>query len=152
MSENRKRGKLWLLYGVVALFFCALTIGTWHAISPSSSPLNFMSRAKTWPAVPRRVRPSTLDPSLFKGRIAEGYRIAKERAELLEQMPCYCGCYMTHGHQNSLDCFRDHHGETCEMCVSIAIRAEELAKRGYSVEDIKTLVDQEFAPLQPATP
>ena len=152
MNENQRHGKRWLLYAFVALLFGGLTIATWHTISPSSSPLNFLLRSKAWPAIPRRVRPSTMDPALFQGRIAEGYRIAKEHAELLEQMPCYCGCYLTHGHQNSLDCFRDHHGETCEMCVNIAIRADELAKKGYRVEDIKAVVDREFASAQPAKP
>lgn len=152
MSEHRSHGKLWLLYGGIALLFCGLAIGTWDTVSPRSSPVNFVLRSKVWPAIPRRVRPSTLDPSLFQGKIAEGYRIAKERAELLEQMPCYSGCYLTHGHQNNLDCFRDRHGETCEICVAIAIRAEQLAKKGYGVEDIKALVDREFAPLQPVRP
>lgn len=136
----------WVLNGAIAIVLGAMALWTWQLVSPSTSPLNYVLTAKTWPAVPRSVRPPTLDPAPFKGRVAEGYRIAKERPELLERMPCYCGCYLTHGHQNSLDCFRDLHGETCDMCVAIAIRAEQLAKKGYSVGDIKALVDRAFAP------
>ena len=76
----------------------------------------------------------------------EGYRVARERPALLEKLPCYCGCYLTDGHQNNLDCFRDRHGETCEMCLAIALRAEQLEKSGYDVADIKTLIDRRFAP------
>ncbi len=146
MNQAMNRKQRWLLNGAMALLFAVLGLGTWQFVSPSTSPLNYLLTATPWPAVPRPVRPATLDPASFTGRVAEGYRIAKERPELLERMPCYCGCYLTHGHQNNLDCFRDKHGETCDMCLAIAIRAEQLAKRGYSVEDIKAIVDRSFAP------
>ncbi len=146
MSGEMSRSKRWSLNTGIFLLLIVMAVWTWQMVSPSTSPLNYVLTAKSWPALPRQVRPPTLDPAQFTGRVAEGYRIAKERPELLERMPCYCGCYFTHGHQNSLDCFRDRHGETCDMCIAIAIRAEQLAKRGYSVEDIKALVDRAFAP------
>ncbi len=61
------------------------------------------------PAVPRRPRPRTLPPSLFEGKTAEAYRIAREVPELIEQMSCYCGCNKSHDHQNNLDCYVDRH-------------------------------------------
>jgi len=61
-------------------------------------------------------------------------------------MPSNCGCYATDGHQNNLDCFRDRHGERCPMCLTIALRAEKLAKNGYSAKDIKKKIDRQFAP------
>jgi hypothetical protein len=64
----------------------------------------------------------------------------------LERLPCYCGCYLTAGHQNNLDCFRDRHGETCDMCLEIALEAERLARAGYGAADIKAIVDRRFAP------
>jgi len=124
----------------------AVVVATWHIVSPRSSPLNYLLTPESLPAVPHARRPNTLDPALFSGRVAEGYRIARERPELLERLPCYCGCYLTDGHQNNLDCFRDAHGETCDMCLSIAIEAEKMAQAGYSVEDIKAVIDRKFAP------
>ena len=62
--------------------------------------------------VPRRPRPATLDPALFTGRTAEAYRAALAAPELLEQMPCYCGCTRTDGHLNNLDCYVDRHAAT----------------------------------------
>jgi hypothetical protein len=63
-------------------------------------------------ATPRRPRPATPSPALFTGKLAETYRIAKEVPELLEQMPCYCGCGRMAGHQNNLDCYADRHADT----------------------------------------
>ena len=61
------------------------------------------------PAIPRNTRPSTLSPALFAGKVKEAYRIAKEVPELVERMPCYCGCYVGNGHRNNLDCYVDRH-------------------------------------------
>ncbi len=59
--------------------------------------------------VPRRPRPKTLSPALFSGKTAEAYRVAGEVPELIERMPCYCGCFKGNGHQNNLDCYVDRH-------------------------------------------
>jgi hypothetical protein len=64
------------------------------------------------PGIPRRPRPATPSPALFSGKLAETYRIAKEAPELLEQMPCYCGCYSSADHRNNLDCYADRHADT----------------------------------------
>ena len=132
--------------GVVYLGMGVLLIATWHLISPRSSPVNYFLTPEALPAVPHSQRPLALDPALFTGKVAEGYRIARERPALLEHMPCYCGCYITDGHQNNLDCFKDRHGENCLICLDIAIRAEQLEKSGYGIADIKTLIDRRFAP------
>ena len=58
---------------------------------------------------PRRPRPQTLSPALFTGKTARAYRIAREVPELIEQMPCYCGCFKGNGHRNNLDCYVDRH-------------------------------------------
>ena len=64
------------------------------------------------PGIPRRPRPATPSPALFSGKLAETYRIAKEAPELIEQMPCYCGCYGMANHRNNLDCYADRHADT----------------------------------------
>lgn len=72
---------------------------------------NFEGRSESWglPAVPREARPATLSPALFTGKVREAYRIAREAPELLEHMPCYCGCYVGNQHRNNLDCYVDRH-------------------------------------------
>ena len=71
----------------------------------------FLPRSEPWglPGTPRNPRPATLSPDLFTGKVREVYRIAREVPELLEQMPCYCGCYVSDQHRNNLDCYTDRH-------------------------------------------
>lgn len=132
-------------YALLLLTLLGAALGTWHVVSPRSSPINALLTRDALPAIPHPKRPPTLDPSLFRGEVAEAYRVAKERPALLERVPCYCGCYLKQGHQNSLDCFADHHAEHCTICVRIALRAEQLEKAGYAPEDVKALIDREFA-------
>ncbi|UAC49570.1 PCYCGC domain-containing protein [Bacillus aquiflavi] len=40
-------------------------------------------------------------------KILEAYQIAVEHPEILDYMPCYCGCYEEDGHENNTDCFVD---------------------------------------------
>jgi hypothetical protein len=72
----------------------------------------FFPKSEPWglPAIPRNPRPATLSPELFGGSVARAYQIAQEAPELLERMPCYCGCYVNPGHRNNLDCYTDRHG------------------------------------------
>lgn len=145
-SSNGARARRSLFVSaLLALILVAAGLGTWHFVSPRTSPIDYVLLPETLPAVPRAQRPRTLDPALFTGEVAEAYRLARNRPDLLEQMPCYCGCYLTQGHQNLLDCFADRHPEHCPTCVAIALRAAKLEKRGYSPADIKRLIDREYA-------
>ncbi len=65
------------------------------------------------------------------------YRYATEHPEVLEQLPCYCGCGQ-HGSETSdgkphrflRDCFindrgeYDSHASTCDVCIGLAMRAQ----------------------------
>ena len=59
--------------------------------------------------IARRPRPKTLSPALFTGKTARAYQTAKKVPELIERMPCYCGCFKGNGHRNNLDCYVDRH-------------------------------------------
>ncbi len=71
----------------------------------------FFPKSEPWglPAIPGNPRPETLSPLRFTGQVATAYQIAREVPELLERMPCYCGCYVKPGHRNNLDCYTDRH-------------------------------------------
>lgn len=62
-------------------------------------------------AIPRRPRPAAPSPPLLDEKVAQAYRIAKAVPELLEQIPCYCGCFNLARHQNNLDCYVDRHAD-----------------------------------------
>lgn len=40
-------------------------------------------------------------------KIQETYVIASQYPEVVAQVPCYCGCYLSDGHESNLDCFID---------------------------------------------
>lgn len=97
--QNRNSSKFWKLGG--------MTLGVALVIAA----IYFFPKSEPWglPAIPRSPRPATLLPELFSGKVAQVYRIAREVPELLERMPCYCGCYVNPGHRNNLDCYTDRH-------------------------------------------
>lgn len=146
-----KRTLRWALAGGVVLVLAGVFLATWHAVSPSTSPVTALLVRDPLPAVPRSTRPSTLDPDLFEGRAAAAYRTARTRQAVFEQLPCYCGCYADAGHQNLLDCFRDRHAADCQVCLHSAERAEQLDSAGYTPADIKALLDAEFSRKMPHT-
>ncbi len=41
-------------------------------------------------------------------QVQEAYRFAFANRELIEQMPCYCGCGNM-GHMHNYDCYLDNH-------------------------------------------
>ena len=81
-----------------------------------------------------------------KSKIGLAYQAAKDIPEVLERLPCYCGCFTNAGHRNNLDCFRDDHGVECLMCRSIALDADHQSKLGVQVPVIKRMVDEKYAP------
>jgi hypothetical protein len=87
----------------------------------------------------------TLDPRLFQGDVRRAYTVAQDDPALIAQLHCYCGCDKEIGHKNLLDCFRSKHGSTCAICVGEALEAEQLAKQGMPVEQIRDALRARFA-------
>lgn len=72
---------------------------------PAAPPVYLQPKAKT-------PRLASMDPSLFQdAEIRAAYQVAVDAPELLEKLPCYCGCFTT-GHTSNYDCFVDNHGQT----------------------------------------
>lgn len=80
--------------------------------------------------------------------------VAKNR-ELLEKIPCYCGCGMEANHKNSYDCFIfknkrngavvwDDHGTKCGLCIEIAAKAMLDYNRDKSIKDIRKDIDEKY--------
>ena len=126
-SSRRKNAKVW--YGAVAGIVLAGVVFTYFGVSQESSgagqtssePAQTASSATdstlrnrlVLPAGPRTPRPVSLSPKGFSDpEVSRSYQVAKDIPEVLEHMPCYCGCYGTAGHRNNLDCFTDNHGAT----------------------------------------
>lgn len=88
----------------------------------------------------------TLDPKLFVGPVRQAYTVAEQNPMLLAQLDCYCGCYKTHGHQSLLDCYRDRHGATCQICTNEVLEARRLFDAGMPPEQIKESLRRKYQP------
>ncbi len=127
-GSRRKNAKVW--YGAVAGIVLAGVVFTYFGVSQESSSgagqtstapaqTSYSATDSTLrnrlvlPAGPKTPRPATLSPNGFSDpEVSRTYQIAKDIPEVLENMPCYCGCYGSSGHRNNLDCFTDNHGAT----------------------------------------
>ncbi|TWI56221.1 PCYCGC motif-containing (lipo)protein [Halalkalibacter nanhaiisediminis] len=87
--------------------------------------------------------------------IADIYARVPHYQDVIEHMPCYCGCGETAGHRSSYDCFInihnddgslvwDDHGAKCPVCLEIAYYSMELHDRGASLEEIREFVDDRY--------
>ena len=97
--------------------------------------------------------------------VRDAYIFAAQRPDILEYVPCYCGCE-TAGHTRNADCFvasRNEdgsvrewapHGMACTICVDVARDAMQLSASGASTDDIRAAVESKYAayPRQTPTP
>ena len=94
------------------------------------------------------------------------YEFAARHPEVLQYVPCYCGCERA-GHNGNHDCFVktraangritewDAHGLGCAICLDVGRRAMTLFNEKKSVKEIRAVIDQEFGtrfPSQTPTP
>ncbi len=86
-----------------------------------------------------------LDAKQFVGEIRKAYEDAAKHPELFEQLHCYCGCDKADGHRNLLDCYRDYHGATCQICTEEALQATQMYDQGSPVEQIRDALRRRFA-------
>jgi hypothetical protein len=86
----------------------------------------------------------TLDPEQFVGPVKQAYAFAGRNPALLAQLWCYCGCDKTDGHKSLLDCYRDRHGATCEICSGEALQAQRMSEQGSPVDQIRDALRRRF--------
>ncbi|MHB1361614.1 MAG: PCYCGC motif-containing (lipo)protein [Thermoleophilia bacterium] len=82
-----------------------------------------------------------------------GYRIAAVNQDILEQVPCYCGCVRDpEKYQNLKDCFYnrntggfDEHAAGCTTCLDEAGDIGQWKQDGLSVKDIRQRIDEKYS-------
>ena len=89
------------------------------------------------------------------------YAFALARPDVIEWLPCYCGCGAM-GHMSNLDCFVqptegapvvfEEHGSYCGVCVETALMAQDMLAKGATLIQMRAAVDMEFGDLAPGTP
>ena len=86
--------------------------------------------------------------------VEEAYAYALEHPQIVQWMPCYCGCEAM-GHGSNLDCYFkagvvsdraqfEEHASFCDICVQITLKTKELRAQGRSLSEIRQIVDQTF--------
>ncbi len=82
------------------------------------------------------------------------YMVALRIPEVLEKIPCYCGCVsMEHlgvSHKHLRDCFIfddgtfDDHASYCDICIYEALDVDRWYKEGVPVREIRTRIDAKY--------
>ncbi len=93
--------------------------------------------------------------------VQQAYQFAVANPDVLQQLPCYCGCGPI-GHTSNYACYVveqnsdgtaktfDNHALGCSICVDITQDAMRMLKDGKSVAEIRTYVDQSYAKYGPS--
>jgi hypothetical protein len=112
-------------------------------------------------------------PDYVKALPATGqaaYAFALSRPDVLQWLPCYCGCSGM-DHRSNLDCFfvrrevkstfaYEEHASFCDICVKTANLASEMLAKGSTMTQVRAAVDSTFGggavpgtdtPLPPST-
>ncbi len=80
----------------------------------------------------------------------KGYMYATEHPEILEQIPCYCGCGGHSEHRFLRDCYihddwtYDEHASFCDVCIGEAIKVQDYLAQGKTLKEARALIDQEY--------
>ncbi len=93
--------------------------------------------------------------------VQESYQFAVANPEILEQIPCYCGCGAM-GHTSNYSCYAegteasgetilDGHALGCTICVDITQDTMRLLTQGKSITEIQAYVDQRYSQYGPPT-
>jgi hypothetical protein len=92
----------------------------------------------------------------------EAYAYALYHPQVVQWMPCYCGCARL-DHRSNLDCYLkravpgqktqfEEHASYCEVCVQTTLLTKQLVSEGKSLREIRQAVDSTFGGTTEGTP
>jgi hypothetical protein len=94
--------------------------------------------------------------------VQQVYEFAARHPEVLQYVPCYCGCERR-GHNGNHDCFVksraadgkvtefDEHGMGCTICIDVARDAMTLFNGGVSPSQIRAAIDKKYGAHFPSS-
>lgn len=154
MKSKKKNNHAWL--GVAVVVALAGLLWVWRSANqPAPEPATADNSAQE--PIPDALLQNlfvntgeTLPPEIFSDPTARAaYQVAKDIPEVLEQLPCYCGCMKEYGHKNNLFCFMDGHGSACSICEGIALDAKKMHDEGLPIDQIKENIRLKYAQYEP---
>ena len=129
-----------LILGIVAVAIIAAI--AWTSLRGAGEPADGVTLAAKSADV--------LSPTIFDDeRTRAAYQVAKDIPDVLEQLPCFCGCMTSFGHKNNLYCFKDEHGSACEICQDIALDARKMHDQGMPTDKIRENIKDKYARYAP---
>lgn len=135
--------------------------------APASSPVAVASQVAATPLVPMgaMIMPTADEvaaawaarPGYVRDLHAEGqaaYAFALARPDVLQWLPCYCGCTGI-PHRSNLDCYfvrrevkgtfaYEEHASFCDICIKTANMASEMLAKGSTMTQVRAAVDSTF--------
>jgi len=92
--------------------------------------------------------------------VRSAYQFAAANPDVMQQLPCYCGCGGI-GHESNYDCYVadveptgairfDGHALGCSICVDITQDAMRMLKEGKPVPEIRAWVDATYSSYGPS--
>ena len=151
---------------VMSCLALLVTAAVLNAQARPTTPVKPVQPMKGAPAGP--LPPVPFEPILARPVpvVQSVYEFAARHPEVLQYVPCYCGCE-TRGHGGNHDCFVkrraadgrvlewDPHGSGCTVCVDVARDAMLMFNSGASVTAIRAAIDKKWGtrfPSQTPTP
>jgi hypothetical protein len=133
---------------IIAAAFAVL----WYTHSDYASPVHVHM-------APESQLPAFLDGA--ESRIRDAYRFAIANPDVLDHIPCYCGCSFM-GHMNTTDCYIklqlpsglfafDQHARGCGICVDITWDVMKMMRQGKALPEIRTYIDATYSRYGPST-
>lgn len=105
----------------------------------------------------------SFEPPTSMAVIQKAYEFAARHPDVLQYVPCYCGCERI-GHTANHSCFVksraadgrvtewDSHGIGCATCLNVALDAMALFNAGVRPVAIRQAIDKKYGPSSMPTP
>ena len=153
----------WAVIGVGAVFFAVVVVRTierhdaltrWrHSLEVAAGRPPWPEWSPAWPALPAPPQGRHRLPPELHG----AYAYAARNKEVLQHIPCYCGC-AGEGHRDNFSCFVSgsrpdgtpvwtDHSFGCPMCVHIARETMLMSSQGMSVQRIRQEIENHYKAL-----
>lgn len=97
------------------------------------------------------------DYAYYSQKTFDTYTIATKIPDVLQKLPCYCGCGVHSGHKSVKNCFLkdtggyDDHGAYCDMCMDEVLDAYTWYIDGLSIKEIRQGIDKKYGKFGPGT-